>query len=522
MISYRATKILITASILFFFLIINQRIFSQSLAEGKEKFLGAATSSYLWRYFDKYWNQITPGNDGKWGSVEPIRGVYNWTNLDKIYNFAVNRGLLFKEHTLVWGQQEPSWIKSLDTAQQRQAVENWIKAIGERYPKMALVDVVNEPFHAQPSYKEALGGNGSTGWDWVIRAFEFARKYCPPTAQLLLNEYNVLHDNLTTTNYIKLIELLKNRNLIDGIGIQGHYFEFRSETDATTNKYVYNINTIKSNLERLAATGLPIYITEFDIDEFNDQAQLEQYKIYFPIFWSHPQVKGITFWGYIQGDVWSAHPYTYLILSNNNERPAMQWLKQYVNTPIQPVLLSPIDSVNVFRNATLKWRKSLRAESYQVQVSKYNNFIRIEIDTLVQDTLINLKPLEENSTYYWRVKAINSFGESEFTAAVKFTTGDKILSIDDNFIKTEFHLYQNYPNPFNSSTVIRYSIDENVNVSLTIYDLLGRKIKTLVNEQKTPGTYSIIFDSLDLASGVYFYQLKAGYKISIRKLIIQK
>jgi len=59
-------------------------------------------------------------------------------------------------------------------------------------------------------------------------------------------------------------------------------------------------------------------------------------------------------------------------------------------------------------------------------------------------------------------------------------------------------------------------------VSLTVYDLLGRKIKTLVNEQKNPGTYSIIFDSLDLASGVYFYQLKAGYKISIRKLIIQK
>jgi len=76
---------------------------------------------------------VTPGNDGKWGSVEAVRGVYNWTNLDKIYNYAKNRNLLFKEHVFVWVSQQPSWIASLDSASQRQAVEDWIRNFSERY-----------------------------------------------------------------------------------------------------------------------------------------------------------------------------------------------------------------------------------------------------------------------------------------------------------------------------------------------------------------------------------------------------
>ncbi|UCE08561.1 MAG: endo-1,4-beta-xylanase, partial [bacterium] len=315
--------------------------FAQPLAEGKDKFLGCGTSCYFSRYLDRYWNQITPGNEGKWGSVEAVQGQYNWTNLDKIYNFAVNRNMPFKEHTLIWGQQQPSWITSLDSASQRAKVEEWIRLVGERYPKMALVDVVNEPFNAPPSYKNALGGDGSTGWDWVITAFELARKYCSPEAKLILNEYNILHSNSITTKYIDLITLLKDRELIDGIGVQGHYFEFRSHVDANSNVYVYNISTIKSNLDRLAATGVPIYISEFDIDEQDDSNQLEQYKIYFPIFWSHPAVKGITLWGYIQGDCWADHPHTYVLLSNGTERPAFQWLRTYIASPLPPVPISP-------------------------------------------------------------------------------------------------------------------------------------------------------------------------------------
>lgn len=83
----------ITIAILFVFLIA-QPVLSQPLAEGFDKFLGAGTNSDLSRYFDDYWNQVTPGNDGKWGSVETSQDNYNWAGLDKIYDFAVN-GILF-------------------------------------------------------------------------------------------------------------------------------------------------------------------------------------------------------------------------------------------------------------------------------------------------------------------------------------------------------------------------------------------------------------------------------------------
>jgi len=326
-----------TINVLFFVILSSVQLFAQPLASGQSKFLGAGSSHFYWRNFDKYWNQITPGNEGKWGVVSPsIKDTYNWTNLDKIYGYARGRNIMFKQHAMVWGQQAPSWIASLDSASQRASIENWFKLFGEKYPLTVMADVVNEPFHAVPSYSKGLGGSGKTGWDWVITSFELARKHLPQGCKLILNEYNVLHNNTVTNNYLNLIKLLSDRNLIDGIGIQGHYFEFRSHIDATSNIYVWNVNTIISNLNKLAATGIPIYITEFDVDEKDDNNQLTSYKIYFPIFWSHPAVKGITLWGYINNDVWSSHPTTYLIIDDGGsgvERPALKWMRDYIANP---------------------------------------------------------------------------------------------------------------------------------------------------------------------------------------------
>jgi hypothetical protein len=85
---------------------------------------------------------------------------------------------------------------------------------------------------------------------------------------------------------------------------------------------------------------------------------------------------------------------------------------------------------------------------------------------------------------------------------------------------TDYQLFQNYPNPFNPITIIRYSIPQTGNVKLVIYDILGRKVKTLIDEFKSTGTYEISFDAGSLASGVYFYQLKAGEFIQTNKMIL--
>ncbi|MGD0035904.1 MAG: endo-1,4-beta-xylanase [Bacteroidota bacterium] len=320
--------------VIVFVITLFQQIFAQPLVTGRTKFLGCATSSAIWLGPDSCWNQITPNNDGKWGSLTFMRGVYDWRSLDTIYNYAIQQGLQYKHHNLVWGNQQPNWISTLDSADQRMEVEKWIRLVGQRYPKMTFVDVVNEPllnlkYHNAPPYKNALGGDGATGWDWVITAFTWARQYCSIGVKLLLNEFNVLHDANATNRYIQLIDTLKNRGLIDGIGVQGHYFELRSQV--STGGYVYDIDTLKANLDRLTATGLPIYISEFDIEEPDEATQLAQYQIYFPLFWNHPGVKGITLWGYIQNDVWDQHPNTYIFNADGTARLAAKWLREYVS-----------------------------------------------------------------------------------------------------------------------------------------------------------------------------------------------
>jgi hypothetical protein len=87
---------------------------------------------------------------------------------------------------------------------------------------------------------------------------------------------------------------------------------------------------------------------------------------------------------------------------------------------------------------------------------------------------------------------------------------------------TSYALSQNYPNPFNPSTTISYKIPKSGFVSLFVYDALGREVQTLVNEEKTQGKYSVEFKASNLPSGVYFYTLRAGEFISIRKMIVVK
>ena len=87
-------------------------------------------------------------------------------------------------------------------------------------------------------------------------------------------------------------------------------------------------------------------------------------------------------------------------------------------------------------------------------------------------------------------------------------------------IPESYTLYQNYPNPFNPSTTIKYSIPQASFVTLNIYDILGREVTSLVNEEKTAGSYQVQFDARLLASGVYFYKIQAGSYIQTKKMIL--
>ncbi|HKO47109.1 MAG TPA: endo-1,4-beta-xylanase [Polyangiaceae bacterium] len=297
---------------------------------GNKYFGTAATTAVDYPTLRNYFNQITPGNAGKWGSVEATRNQMNWTDLDTAYQFAKQHGLPFKLHTLVWGQQQPSWLASLTPAEQLAEVEQWISLAAARYPDVQMIDVVNEPLHAVPGYSAALGGPGVTGWDWVIKSFELARKYFPKS-ELHLNDYNVEAIDSAATDYIKIINLLKERGLIDGIGLQAHFLE-RAET-----------SVVAANLDRFAATGLPIYISELDLNMSNDARQAQHMRDLFTLFWQHPSVLGVTHWGFLQGNMWQAD--AYLVRTDGTRRPALDWINCFraggTNCPVPEYIPTP-------------------------------------------------------------------------------------------------------------------------------------------------------------------------------------
>lgn len=90
----------------------------------------------------------------------------------------------------------------------------------------------------------------------------------------------------------------------------------------------------------------------------------------------------------------------------------------------------------------------------------------------------------------------------------------------NNIIPTEFSLEQNYPNPFNPSTNIRYSVITNGLVTLKVYDVLGREIAVLVNDEKNEGIYEVEFNAKNLSSGIYFYQFKTKEYVATKKMIL--
>jgi hypothetical protein len=104
------------------------------------------------------------------------------------------------------------------------------------------------------------------------------------------------------------------------------------------------------------------------------------------------------------------------------------------------------------------------------------------------------------------------------------TTTGGVTWVDDrnDILPKQFSLFHNYPNPFNPSTTISYQLTSSSFVTLKVFDLLGREVATLVNEEMKPGRYEKNFDASGLASGVYLYRLQADGFVEVRRLVLVK
>ncbi|WP_340105627.1 BspA family leucine-rich repeat surface protein [Rhodohalobacter sp. 8-1] len=195
------------------------------------------------------------------------------------------------------------------------------------------------------------------------------------------------------------------------------------------------------------------------------------------------------------------------------------------SVPAAISLINPMDeSVDVKARPIFEWNGSDGAESYHIQVSIDEGFSSLEIDSSgISGTAFEpLDDLESMTDYYWRVQAENGSGVSGWSDIYTFRTGMATSIDDDAGVPTEFSLAQNYPNPFNPSAVIEFGLPEAAEVRLDVYNMLGQRIATLVNEQRAAGRHQVQFNASKLSSGTYIYRIQAGEFLQTRKMMLIK
>lgn len=294
------------------------------LSAGKGKYLGnVVRNSGVEPTFTDYWNAVTSGNGGKWSTIEKTRDVMKWDNGDNAYNLANFNNLPYRYHTIAWGNQYPDWIKTLEPQEFQAEMEEFIKAIADRYRYIDQIDVINEPLPGhQESTKyfiDGLGGAGNSGYDWAVWLFKKAREYFP-NSKLILNDFGMVSNANNIREQLLLLKVLRDSALLDGFGAQAHAFSL---------DYM-QADELKQNLDLMATSGVPVYITEMDMKgaKTDESSQLASYQNLFPVLWEHPAVAGISLWGYIYGDMWI--PEAGLVYDAGAERSSMVWLKDYL------------------------------------------------------------------------------------------------------------------------------------------------------------------------------------------------
>ena len=200
---------------------------------------------------------LTPGNETKWGSLQPSQDVWDFTQADAIFAFAHKHHMKVKGHTLVWHQQLPSWVNDSLTADQLDdALAAHIRKTVRRYMFRAHAwDVVNEAVADDGSGLRDTIFLQKLGSKFIEKAFKRAHN-ADPFAELYYNDYNTETINPKSDAVLAMVtDLVKHHVPIDGVGFQMHL----DATSAPTK------DQIKANFARFTKLGLSVNISELDI-----------------------------------------------------------------------------------------------------------------------------------------------------------------------------------------------------------------------------------------------------------------
>jgi hypothetical protein len=188
------------------------------------------------------------------------------------------------------------------------------------------------------------------------------------------------------------------------------------------------------------------------------------------------------------------------------------------------LLYAPTDLVlqrSATKEITLSWKDNASSENgYVIERTESPQTSFTILDTLKgSGNEYADKKVEQAQTYTYRIKAYNDFGESEYSnEASLFLVGVE----EEGGIPMEYSMSQNYPNPFNPTTKFKFALPQRSLTKLTIYDLLGREVQTMLNKELEAGYHEINFDASNFPSGVYYYRIQSGDFVQTKKMILIK
>ena len=459
-----------------------------AMADGATKFVGNITTRGQVRSdFGTYWNQITAENECKWASIQGGGpNSFNWNGCDAAYNWAKENGGHFKFHALIWGSQYPSWLNGLSVEETQTAIDRWFNAVAEHYPDLEMIDVVNEAirgsYNTQGDYQNqyhscyttkpernnegkvqcenstnkimaALGGDNGQ-YDFITNAFKKARKLWPK-AILIYNDYNTIQ--WSRQDGIKLIQTIKKNGApVDAYGLQSHDLQKLGGGANGTGGggSCYELSNVKEALEQIwEGTQLPMFISEYDISEANDEEQKACYSQQISYFMENEHVAGITIWGYVNGATWSSN--TGIINEDGTERAAMTWLKEYLSTHTganTTGLIGSAEPQKPFNATNTPWAipGKIEAEDFDIPGTGSVNFSYSDSDTTNhgestyrKGTGVDIKDLANgghaigwnaNNDWLEYTISVSETGDYTLYAAVSGEGGRMVFSLDGNQI----------------------------------------------------------------------------------------
>lgn len=252
-------------------------------------------------------NYITAENEMKWSSLQPSRGNFNFTNADRIVDFALQNDMKVKGHTLVWHNQLPGWVQNLTSADEvRQVMTDHIKAVMDHFKgKVVAWDVVNEAWanpndwvNGQPTLRNSVFYQ-RLGGAFIDEAFIIARE-TDPTVKLYYNDFRSEAVGQPKGDAIyEMVKGMVERGIpIDGVGLQAH-LGLPNDKPA--------IEDIIANMQRIADLGLEVIISELD-GHLCDGETFEEQGVRFhdiaKACVAQPACTAFTVWGIGDRDSW--------------------------------------------------------------------------------------------------------------------------------------------------------------------------------------------------------------------------